>query len=57
MPIPVKYICPKCKGECEMPLPYLCIPCSYDREIVKPQGGKHTVHKFSFYRANGQDRN
>ena len=46
MPIPVKYVCPKCKGETELPNTP-CIPCTYQKEIVNQNRYKHTIIKFT----------
>lgn len=39
MPIPVKYVCPKCKGETDMQ-GELCVRCSLDKLFIE-QGRKN----------------
>lgn len=54
MPAPVKFVCPKCKGQTEL-ANTPCIPCS-QHQITKEQGYKHCVKKFVFSRMNGQEK-
>lgn len=42
MPVPVKYVCPKCKGETDIPNTE-CIACSLEK-LINRTGFKHVDH-------------
>lgn len=46
MPVPVKLVCPKCKGETDIPNK-ACIACCFEK-LINETGCKHVNHSI-FY--------